>query len=443
MAQTKTQFGYRRHPDQDRAGANLGRTRRRRGGRGSGGAVAGDRSGAARSIRRAARRRRPDRRGLAGDLLFKTLARILGPARHRPAHGRQGRGVERRQDLSRRVSALSIQPAAGAGAQAAGLHQPAAILRRGLSGRSRRRTPCCRPALAQQGNRARTAQRPCTADDRNARRSVPAERPFRDRLRRRQILVAPDGGRGIRRAGVRGPVPDRRRQDDGGVSDRALVLVRSAVPCRPFRAAAQAARRHLADRPAAQSLCRSHGRKTAGERAAAHRPHAGARQVRFRMDLALQVPVPADEQIHPRPRHLCRRCRAPGFAVWRARRQFGARGRREFGVEARSRAAGNVARGAARELPYRAKCRRRREHPRIHPLDRFHGAQLPPGGAAAESGAVACQGDRVRQAHGERRTAVNAVELCDAALDRRWRFLARRPMSRHLDAGRAGCRRAR
>ena len=37
-----------------------------------------------------------------------------------------------------------------------------------------------------------------------------------------------------------------------------------------------------------------------------------------------EVSVPADEQIHPRPRHLCRRRRAPGFAVWRPRRQFGA-----------------------------------------------------------------------------------------------------------------------
>ena len=177
MAQTKTQFGYRRHPDQDRAGANLAEHAVVVVGAGPGGAVAGDRSGAARPVRRAARRRRPDRRGLARDLLFQALARILGPARHRPAHGRQGRGVERRQDFSRRLPALSVQPAAGGGPQAAGLHQPAAILCRGLSGRSRRGTPRDRPALAQQGDRARTAQRPCAADDRNARRSVPAAAP--------------------------------------------------------------------------------------------------------------------------------------------------------------------------------------------------------------------------------------------------------------------------
>ncbi len=158
------------------------------------------------------------------------------------------------------------------------------------------------------------------------------------------------------------------------------------------------------------------------------------------MDLAVQIPVPADEQVHPWPRDLCRRCRAPGLAVRRPRRQFRARGRREFGVEARSRAAGNVARGAAGELSHRTQCGRRREHPRIHPLDRLHGAQLAPGGAAAQGGAVARQGNRVRQAHGEWRAALDAVDLRNAALDRRWRCVARRPASRRLDAGCAGCR---
>ena len=168
---SKTQFGYRRHPDQDRAGADAGRTSGRGGRRRAGRAVACDRSGAARPVRRAARRRRPDRRGLARDLLLQALAGILGPARRRRAHGRQGRGLERRQDLSRRLAALSIQPAAGAGPQAAGLHQPAAILCRSLSGRSRAGVARHRPALAQQGDRAGAAQRPCGADDRDAGRA--------------------------------------------------------------------------------------------------------------------------------------------------------------------------------------------------------------------------------------------------------------------------------
>ena len=101
---------------------------------------------------------------------------------------------------------------------------------------------------------------------------------------------------------------------------------------------------------------------------------------------------------------------------------------------------GHVARGAARELPHRAQCGGRREHPRIHPLDRLHGAQLAPGGAAAQGGAVARQGNRVRQAHGQWRAALDAVDLRDAAVDRRWRCVARRPAARRVDAGCAGCR---
>ena len=209
----------------------------------------------------AARRRRPDRRGLARDLLFKTLAGILGPARHRPAHGRQGRGVERRQDLSRRFPALSVQPAARGGPQAARLHQPAAVLRRGLSGRPRRGACRGRPALAQQGDGAGAAQRLRRADGRDAGWALPAARAICRRLRRRALVAAADGRRGVFRPGVRGPVSDRRRQDDRGVPDRTLVLVRSAVSCRALGAAAQAARRHLAHRPAAQSGCRRHRRR--------------------------------------------------------------------------------------------------------------------------------------------------------------------------------------
>ena len=49
------------------------------------------------------------------------------------------------------------------------------------------------------------------ADDRDAGRAVPAARGLRHRLRRRALVAAADGGRGIRRTSVRGSVPDRRR----------------------------------------------------------------------------------------------------------------------------------------------------------------------------------------------------------------------------------------
>ena len=65
----------------------------------------------------------------------------------------------------------------------------------------------------------------------------------------------------------------------------------------------------------------------------------------------------------------------------------------------------------ARELSHRAQCGGRREHPGIDPLDRFHGAQLAPGGAVAQGGAVAGQGNRIRQAHDQWRTAVGSLDL--------------------------------
>ena len=70
-----------------------------------------------------------------------------------------------------------------------------------------------------------------------------------------------------------------------------------------------------------------------------------------------------------------------------------------------------VAGSVARELSCRAKCRGRREHPGIDPLDRFHGACLPPGGAVAKGGAVAGQGNGIRQAHDQWRTALGSLDL--------------------------------
>ena len=74
------------------------------------------------------------------------------------------------------------------------------------------------------------------------------EARLRDRLRRR---AQPDSR--VARPGEQGPdlprpLPDRRRQDDGGFPDRALVLVRSAVPSQPVGAAAPSARQRLAHR---------------------------------------------------------------------------------------------------------------------------------------------------------------------------------------------------
>ncbi len=71
---------------------------------------------------------------------------------------------------------------------------------------------------------------------------------------------------------------------------------------------------------------------------------------------------------------------------------------------------------------------RGREHQGVHPLDRLHGAQLASGGALAQGGAVARQGDRVRQAHGQCRPAVGA--------DRFMNLRSRPPMPMSGAAGR-------
>ena len=63
-------------------------------------------------------------------------------------------------------------------------------------------------------------------------------------------------------------------------------------------------------------------------------------------------------QIHPRPRDLCRRCRASGFAIRRPRRQFRAGGRRKSWLETRPRAATGFAGSAAGKLSRRTQRRR-------------------------------------------------------------------------------------
>ena len=97
---------------------------------------------------------------------------------------------------------------------------------------------------------------------------------------------------------------------------------------------------------------------------------------------------------------------------------FGARGANSgledaenLGVETRPRAEGNVAGSIARELSQRAQRGGGRKHPGIDALDRFHGARLAPGSAVAQGGAVACQGNRIRQAHDQWRTALGPLGL--------------------------------
>ena len=111
-----------------------------------------------------------------------------------------------------------------------------------------------------------------------------------------------------------------------------------------------------------------------------------------------------------------RRFRASGVAVRRARRQFRAGGRREPGLEARHGAARRGARRLARELRDRARAGSRRKHPGIDAIDGFHRAAFETGAPAAPGGAVAGEGSRFRQAHGQWRPAVGAFGLRHAVI---------------------------
>jgi hypothetical protein len=94
---------------------------------------------------------------------------------------------------------------------------------------------------------------------------------------------------------------------------------------------------------------------------------AGGRRVRDRLVLDLHLPVPRMDALPPRPGDLRGRRGAPGLALRRARREF--RACRTSTTSAGSWACdrGPGAREPARQLRRRARPRRRREHPELHP----------------------------------------------------------------------------
>jgi 3-(3-hydroxy-phenyl)propionate hydroxylase len=193
------------------------------------------------------------------------------------------------------------------------------------------------------------------------------------------------------------------------------------------------------------SICSSsamptRGRKAAGKCAAADRAHARPRQVRFRMDLAVQIPVPADGQIHPWPRDLCRRCRASGLAVRRPRRQFRAGGRREPGVEARPRAAGNVA-GALLESYHTERSAAADEN--IRESTRSTDFMAPARARRRGCARRCCRSPR--KPNSASAWSMAGGSRCRRSMTRRSRppmaIVARRPAARRVDAGCADCRR--
>ena len=216
----------------------------------------------------------------------------------------------------REVSSFDLLPEAGH--KMPRLHQPAAVLRRAISGRALRGLAARRPDRPAM---ARTASRPDAAADGVA---VEVETPdgrlsaggrLADRLRRRQVARPRHDGPGVRGPGLRGPLPDRRRRDEGGLPARTLVLVRP-----PFN---PASRRCCTSSPTTSgaSTCSSAGTPT-GRRGAqpenvmprASKKMLGRSRLRARLGLA-SIRSSADGwSIPPRPRDLRRRRRASGLA---------------------------------------------------------------------------------------------------------------------------------
>ena len=156
--------------------------------------------------------------------------------------------------------------------------------------------------------------------------------------RRRAQPDAPHAGPGHRGPGLPGPLPDRRRGDEGRLPGRALVLVRPAVPPRPERAAAPRGRQRLAHRLPARLGRRPRGREAARARRAARRARCSApASAQFELEWVSVYTFQCRRMaaLPPWPRAVRRRRGAPGVAVRRARRQLGRPGRRQPGLEAR------------------------------------------------------------------------------------------------------------
>ena len=176
-------------------------------------------------------------------------------------------------------------------------------------------------------------------------------------------------------------------------------------------AVAQAARRCLAHRSAAQPLCRSSVEKQPDNVRPRIARMLGHDKFEFEWISLYKF------QCRRMDRFVHGRVIFAGDAAHQVS-PFGARGANSGLEDAENLAwkLDRVLRGTSPEALLESyhverSCGSRREHPRIDPLDRFHGAELAPGGAAAQSGAGAGEGNRVRQAHGQCRPAVGAVDL--------------------------------
>ena len=221
----------------------------------------------------------------------------------------------------REKEVYQFRPGARRRPQAPRHDQPAAVLPRrnhgGACGGTGRGHP-----LALQGGGCAERGRPCAPARGHARRHLRHRGRLADRGRRRAQPDPQHAGPGDRGPHLHGPLPDRRRDHEGRLPGRALVLVRPAVSPQPERAAAQAERQRLAHRLPARLGRRPRGREEAGKRHSPPQGHAGRRpSVRPGVGQHLHLPVPAHEG-------LPRRARACSWAMRRTRCRRSARAAR-------------------------------------------------------------------------------------------------------------------
>ena len=188
---------------------------RRRGRRRPGRPVRRDRPRAARRAGRAARRCRPHRRGLARHLLRQADAGDPRPPRRRATHASRraspGRSARSSSATSSSI-AFDLLPEDGH-KMPAFINLQQYYLEQFLVERAAE-LDADRHALAQQGRPASSRRNDgATLTHRDAGRPLSARRRLGDRRRRRALDAAAARSASLRGRGVRGPLPDRRRED--------------------------------------------------------------------------------------------------------------------------------------------------------------------------------------------------------------------------------------
>ena len=178
------------------------------------------------------------------------------------------------------------------------------------------------------------------ADGRDARRTVPADARLAGRLRRRaqspvrSMLGLESKGQVFRDRFLIADVKMKAR-----LPDRALVLVRSAVPPRPVACCCTGSptTSGASTSSSAGTPIRTRRRSPSGSSRASRRCSAdGRREFELEWVSVYTFACLRMEQLPPRPRDLRRRRRARRVAVRRARRQQRRAGCRQPGLEARS-----------------------------------------------------------------------------------------------------------